>query len=80
LRQRLAAAVLGVLALLLMAPAALASTPGGVRTADSAEALKGTIRDPEGEPLEGVSITVSGDGGEVTSSPTWSYGPSRPER
>ena len=70
MRQRLAAAVLGVLALLLMAPAALASTPGGVRTADSAEALKGTIRDPEGEPLEGVSITVSGDGGEVGTAST----------
>ncbi len=65
MRQRLAAAVLGVLALLLLAPAATASTPGGVRTADSAEALKGTLRDPEGEPLEGVAITVSGDGGEV---------------
>lgn len=65
LRQRLAAAVLGVLALLLLAPAATASVPGGVRAADSSESLKGTLRDAEGEPLGGVDITVSDDGGEV---------------
>jgi neutral amino acid transport system permease protein len=66
LRQRLAAAVLGLLALLLLTPAATAASPSAVPAADSAaEAIQGTIRDPDGEPLEGISITVAGDGSDV---------------
>ncbi len=66
MRQRLAAGIFVLLALLLLAPAATASAPSGVAAADSAsESLKGTFRDPDGEPVEGVTVTVEGDGGEV---------------
>ncbi len=67
MRQRLAAGILAVLALLLLAPAA-ASASSGLSAADSAsESLKGTIRDPGGDPLQGITITVAGDGGEIGS-------------
>lgn len=71
MRQRLSAVVLCVLALLLLAPAAMASVAGAAPAADSAaESLKGTLRDPDGEPLEGATVTVSSDGSEVGTATT----------
>lgn len=68
MRSRLAAALVGGLLMLLLAPVAGATAAGSVAASGTAsESLQGTIRGPSGQPLAGVSITVSQEGTDVGS-------------
>ena len=71
MRSRLAAALVGGLLMLLLAPLAGATAAGPVQSSGTAsESLQGTIRGPGGQPLAGVVVTVSQDGSDVGSATT----------
>jgi neutral amino acid transport system permease protein len=70
-RSRLAAALVGGLLVLLLAPVAGATAAGSLPASDTAsESLQGTIRGPGGNPVAGIVITVSQDGADVGSATT----------
>ena len=69
----IAAVLLGML--LLAAPAGatpypVSSPPSAGASEEAAEAVQGTVRDPDREPLEGITITVTQDGAEIGSAVT----------
>ncbi|ANS77623.1 High-affinity branched-chain amino acid transport system permease protein LivH [Serinicoccus hydrothermalis] len=51
-------------------PAAQAAPASVSASEEAAESVQGTVRDPDREPLEGITITVAQDGAEVGSTTT----------
>ncbi|WP_022924070.1 branched-chain amino acid ABC transporter permease [Serinicoccus marinus] len=51
-------------------PAASAAAPVASSSSDAAESVQGTLRDPDREPVEGVTVTVTQDGAEIGSATT----------